>query len=169
MSTTASSPAIAAVKTSKVQGRRELHFANLDEMLADAEKLAAAPRVKQLGNWPLGQALGHLANAMDMAIDGAKIRPPWLIRLMGKLFKKQVLKKMGPGYNLPANVAKDLIPLPSLTTAEGIVMFRTAVRRLKATPDRMPSPFLGQLTLVESDRLQCCHAELHLSFFVPIG
>jgi Protein of unknown function (DUF1569) len=166
MSTTAPSPANPPVKTSKVQGRRELHFANLDEMLADAEMLAAAPRVKQLGNWTLGQALGHLANAMDMAVDGAKIRPPWLIGLMGRMFKKQVLKKMGPGYNLPPNVAKDLIPLPSLTTAEGIVMFRTGVRRLKATPDRAPSPFLGRLTREESDRLQCSHAELHLSFFV---
>jgi hypothetical protein len=103
---------------------------------------------------------------MDMAVDGAKIRPPWLIGLMGRMFKKQVLKKMGPGYNLPPNVAKDLIPLPSLTTVEGIVMFRTGVRRLKATPDRAPSPFLGRLTREESDRLQCSHAELHLSFFV---
>src|SRR5947209_14490825 len=147
MSTTAPRPANAPVNTSKVQGRRELHFANLDEMLADAEILAAATRVKQLGNWTLGQSLGHLANAMDMAVDGAKIRPPWLIGLMGRIFKKQVLKKMSPGYNLPPNVAKDLIPQPSLSTTEGIVMFRTAVRRLKATPDRAPSPFLGRLTL----------------------
>jgi Protein of unknown function (DUF1569) len=168
MSTTAPSPASAPVNTSKVEGRRELHFANLDEMLADAELLAAAERVKQLGNWTLGQALGHLANAMDMAVDGAKTSPPWLIRVMARTFKKRVLKKMTPGYNLPSNVAKDLIPLPSLSTAEGIAMFRTAVRRLKATPQRAASPFLGRLTLAESDRLQCSHAELHLSFFVPI-
>src|SRR5258708_31513916 len=168
MSTTTPFPANAPVNTSKVQGRRELHFTNLDEMLADAELLAAAARVEQLGNWTLGQALGHLANAMDMAVDGAKIRPPWPIRLMGRMFKKRVLKKMGPGYSLPPNVAKDLVPLPSLSTAEGIVMFRTAVGRRIATPDLMPSPFLGRLTPAESDRLQCSHAELHLSFFVPV-
>jgi hypothetical protein len=167
MSTTAPPPANALVNTLKVQGRRELHFANLDEMLADAERLAAAPQVKQLGNWTLGQALGHLSNAMDMAVDGAKIRPPWFVRLMARMFKRHVLNKMRPGYNLPTNVAQELIPPPSLSTAEGIVKFRTAVNRLKATPNRAPSPFLGRLTLVESDRLQCSHAELHLSFFVP--
>src|SRR5882672_6309800 len=134
MSTTASSPAKVAVNTSKVQGRRELHFGNLDEMLADADRLAAAPRLGQLGNWTLGQALGHLAHTMDMAVDGATTRPPWFVRLMARMFKRHVLKKMRPGYSLPPNVAKDLISLPSVTTEEGSRRFRTAVARLKATP-----------------------------------
>ena len=167
MSTTTSPSATAPVNTSKVQGRRELHFANLDEMLADAERLAAAPRVKQLGNWTLGQALGHLAATMDTAVDGAKIQPPWFMRLMGRLMKKRVLKKMPPGYQLPGDAARYVVPSSTLSTEDGIKKLRTAVSRLKATPDRQPSPFLGRLTLEESDRLQCSHAELHLSFFVP--
>ncbi len=166
MSATAT-PGRPPVNTAKVQGRRELHFASVDELLADAERLAASPTVKQLGNWSLGQALGHLAAAMDTAVDGAKNRPPWFFRVMGRLFKKQVLKKMTPGFNLPANAAKELIPPSSMTTAEGIAKLRVSVARLKATPNRAPSPFLGPLTPEESDRLQCSHAELHLSFFVP--
>jgi hypothetical protein len=158
---------MAAVNTSKVEGRRELHFATLDEMLAEAERLAAARNVKVLGNWTLGQALGHLAAAMDMAVDGSSIRPPLFIRLMGPLFKKQVLKKMRPGYSLPPDAAKNLVPPPSISTEEGLKKFRTAAARLKASPDRAPSPFLGRLTQRESDRLQLSHAELHLSFFIP--
>ena len=167
MSTIAPASAKPTVKTSRVEGRRELHFATLDEMSAEAERLAAAQNVRALGNWTLGQALGHLAAGMDMAVDGAKIRPPWFIRLMAPLFKKQVLKKMNPGYRLPDDAAKDLIPPPTISTSEGITRFRTALARLKATPNRMPSPFLGRLTRAESDRLQMSHAELHLSFFVP--
>ena len=167
MSTTAVISDKPAVNTSKVQGRRTLHFANLEEILADAERLATAPKLKTLGNWTLGQALGHLAGAMDTAVDGAKIQAPWFIRVMGPLFKKSVLKKMRPGFKLPDNAAKDLIPPPTMSTDEGLRRLRTAVARLKATPNRAPSPFLGRLSREESDRLQCSHAELHLSFFVP--
>jgi hypothetical protein len=167
MSTTAAASAKPAVNTSKVQGRRELHFANLDEILTDADRLTATPNLKTLGNWTLGQALGHLACAMDTAVDGAKIQPPWFIRVMGPFFKTSVLKKMRPGFKLPDDAAKDLIPPPSMTIDEGLRRLRTAVARLNATPNRAPSPFLGRLTREESDRLQCSHAELHLSFFVP--
>jgi Protein of unknown function (DUF1569) len=167
MSAIASAPAMPPVNTCKVEGRRELNFATLDEMLAEAERLAAARNVKALGNWTLGQALGHLATTMDTAIDGLNFRPPWFIRLVGPLFKKQVLKKMRPGYSLPPDAVKNLVPPPSMTTEEGLEKLRTAVARLKATPDRAPSPFLGSLTQRESDRLQLSHAELHLSFFIP--
>jgi hypothetical protein len=155
------------VNTSKVVGRRELHFATLDQMSADAERLAAAKNVRALGNWSLGQALGHIAAAMDMAVDGAKFQAPWFIRMMAPLFKKKILTKMSPGYRLPTIATKDLIPPPTISTEEGIARFRKSLSRLKATPNRAPSPFLGRLTREESDRLQMCHAELHLSFFVP--
>ncbi|HKD36820.1 MAG TPA: DUF1569 domain-containing protein [Pirellulales bacterium] len=167
MSTTAISSTKPLVKTAKVQGRRELHFANLDEILADGERLAAARNLKSLGNWTLGQALGHLACAMDTAVDGVKNPPPWIFRVMGRMFKNKVLKRMDPGFKLPDNAAKELIPPPSMTTEEGLRRLRTAIARLKVTPNRAPSPFLGRLTTEESNRLQCSHAELHLSFFVP--
>ncbi len=162
-------PALAKppVKTSKVEGRRELHFATLDEMSADAERLAAAQNVPALGNWTLGQALGHLAAGMDMAVDGATFRAPWFIRMFAWTMKKRILRKMDPGYSFPDNAAKYLLPPPTISTEEGISRFRKSLAQLKATPNRAPSPFLGRLTRHESDRLQMSHAELHLSFFVP--
>ncbi len=167
MSTTASAPAKSPINTSKVEGRRELHFATLDEMLAEAEQLAAARNVRALGNWRLGQALGHLAAAMNMAVDGATLR-----RAMAHSNDRADDEEAGaqedaPGYSLPASAAKELIPPATMSTDEGIKRFRAAVARLKATPNRAPSPFLGRLTREESDRLQMSHAELHLSFFVP--
>ena len=58
-----------AVKTSKVSGRRRLHFGSLDEVLAEAERLAAGP-YRKLGNWRLGEILMHLALAGNKSIDG---------------------------------------------------------------------------------------------------
>ncbi len=57
------------INTKKVQGRRELHFAKLADIQTEAERLASRP-VRQLGNWPLGYSLAHLAGAMKMSLDG---------------------------------------------------------------------------------------------------
>ncbi len=38
------------IDTTKVQDRRALRFHSVDAMLADARALAAAPKLKQLGN-----------------------------------------------------------------------------------------------------------------------
>ncbi len=45
---------------------------------------------------------------------------------------------------------------------------RQAIHRLQTEEKRAPNPVLGKLTREEWDRLHCRHAELHLSFLVPI-
>src|SRR5438874_10377963 len=42
------------VDTTKVAGRRQLHFVSIDDISADVEKLAAG-EVRTLGNWSGGQ------------------------------------------------------------------------------------------------------------------
>src|SRR5262245_5437901 len=49
-----------AIDTRRVAGRQKLRFADLDEMLAYAERLVSGGST-QLGNWSLGQVLQHLA------------------------------------------------------------------------------------------------------------
>jgi hypothetical protein len=54
----------APVDTAKVANRRSLRFESIDHVLAEVDRLAEsrrAGRLKRLGNWTLGQALGHLA------------------------------------------------------------------------------------------------------------
>ncbi|MEO1065702.1 MAG: DUF1569 domain-containing protein, partial [Actinomycetota bacterium] len=41
------------------------NFDALGDIVAEAERLAAAPRVETLGEWSLGQILEHVARAMD--------------------------------------------------------------------------------------------------------
>src|SRR5262245_13349178 len=64
------------VDTTKFAGRRELSFRGLDEVLADATALVAAPQVKTLGNWPLAQLLTHLASTINNSIDGFSSKAP---------------------------------------------------------------------------------------------
>jgi hypothetical protein len=159
----------APIITTKVNGRRKLRFTTLDDILADAERLTAG-QARQLGNWSLGQATGHLARAMKMSLDGTTLgRAPLPIRvLLRYVFKKRILTKgMRPGFNLKGPFADYIIPDAACTSEQGLADLRTGIERLKREPQRHPHPAFGPLTREEWDQLHLRHAELHLSFFVP--
>jgi hypothetical protein len=159
--------ATAPINTKKVQGRRELHFAKLADIQADAERLASRP-VRQLGNWPLGYSLAHLAGAMKMSLDEVDFKAPWFIRMLAPLFKKKFLRSpMKPGFQLPKNAAEVLMPRREVPTQEGLNELRTMIDRLNREPQRYPSPVFGKMTKEEWDQLHLRHAEMHLSFYVP--
>jgi hypothetical protein len=165
---TAIASAAAPVDSTKVTGRRELHFNTLDDILVDANGLAAMP-MRPLGNWSVGQATGHLARAMQMSLDGfADPRAPLPIRLFLKLLKKRLLTKgLRPGFKLRGPAAEKSILDRSFSTEQGLNELRTNIDRLKREPQRHPHPAFGVLTRAEWEQLHLRHAELHLSFFVP--
>jgi hypothetical protein len=164
---TSSGSAAAVVNAKKVQGRRELHFAKLADIQAEAERLASRP-VRQLGNWSLGYSLAHLAGAMKMSLEGVDFKAPWFIRMLAPLFKKRLLRgPMKPGFQLPKNAAEVLIPSREVPTQEGLNELRTMIDRLNREPQRYPSPVFGKMTKEEWDQLHLRHAEMHLSFYVP--
>ena len=70
----------APVKTSKVVGRRIVRFATLDDIQADAERLAAGP-VRQLGNWSVRASRRSFGAHQKMSLDGDPARAPWPIRM----------------------------------------------------------------------------------------
>jgi len=157
----------APIVTKKVTGRRVLRFATLDDILADAERLAGG-RARQLGNWSPGQAFSHLARTMNMSLDGAKWRAPLIFRLMAPLIKKRLLRgPMKAGFKLPGYAAEQLLPPTPVATDHGLAELRTAIQRLHREPRRAPSPFFGPMTREEWNQLHLRHSELHLSFFVP--
>ncbi|HEX4128814.1 MAG TPA: DUF1569 domain-containing protein [Pirellulales bacterium] len=147
--------------------RRELRYANFDELLADAERSAAGP-VQALGNWTPGQIFEHLARSMNRSIDGFEGQAPWIVRWVARTFMKRRLLAgpMKPGFRLPPAAAAVLVP-GSTDCTDGLAALRQAVARLKTETHRAPSPFLGPLTREESDRLHLNHAALHMSFLVP--
>jgi hypothetical protein len=158
-----------AIDIAKVTGRRELHFNCLQDIAADVDKLAESKEFRTLGNWSAGQIFWHLATTMNGSIDGMKFVPPWYIKLVVRLFFKRrfLTKPMAPGFQLPRDAATELLPPPT-GLEEGLDSIRKALARQQTETSRAPSPVLGQLSREEWDQLHCRHAELHLSFLVPV-
>jgi hypothetical protein len=153
------------VNTAKVEGRRKLAYSSLDEVLADAERLNSGA-INALGNWSAGQIFRHLAISFNSSIDGFPFTFPWYFRLLGKVFKKKLLRgPMPPGYRLPAD-AEAVIPGPT-STEEGLAELRTAITRLQREPHRATNPIFGQISNDEWNQIHLMHANLHMSFLVP--
>lgn len=155
------------VDTKTVQGRRSLSFKSLDEIVADAERLASSPTTKTLGNWPLGRLFMHLAGAVNGSIDGFTVRAPWYIRLIGPFIKSRIINKgMPAGFKLSKKREDKLFP-PAESTQEGLEKLRAAVERTRKERMTAAHPVFGKLTHEEWTRLHLRHSEMHLSFAVP--
>ena len=152
--------------------RRKLHFANIDEALAEAERLASADRegrVVRAGNWSLGRTLGHLATWANFAFLGypAEVRAPLPVRLILRAFRGTILNKgMMSGVRI-GKVPEGTVGVDELSTEEGLTRFRSAMERLKRERPALINPVFGELTHDQWIQLNLRHAELHLSFQVP--
>lgn len=158
------------VDTGKVAGRRTLRFESLDQLTAEVDRLAEAERagrLRRLGNWTLGQTLGHLAAWAEYGYTGAPLKVPFFIKWLLRLRKRKFL--YGPlraGVKIPGveggTLATDPLPLD-----EALGRFRRVTERLRAEAPTAPSPVFGPLTHEESIALNLRHAELHLGFLTP--
>lgn len=160
----------------KKAARRELSFhctGCLKEELARIEAAEAAGTLACTGNWTPGEILDHVALTWEFAFDGwpAEAKPPFWMRLFGRLLKKRVTS----GATTPAGIrlpkeASFLMPTPGAP-------FGPALARLRAVLDRIDrgeqatatSPMFGPMTHDESTRLNLGHAQLHLGFVTYAG
>jgi len=158
------------VNTAKVANRRLLHFESIDQMLQEVDRLVAAERagrLLQLGNWTLGQALGHLATWSEFSYTGVPLKPPFFIRWILRFQKNSFLyKPMRAGVRIPGIDGGTLGTEP-VALDDGLARFKSICQRLKNEAPTVPSPVFGQMTHDESIALSLRHAELHLGFFVP--
>jgi hypothetical protein len=158
------------IDTGKVTSRRTLRFHSIDEALTEANRLAEAERqgrLTQVGNWTLGQALGHIAGWTEFGYNGFPIGAPWFVRLIVWFQRKKFLYGAIPaGVKIPGVIGGTLATEP-VSLDDGLGRFQATFQRLKTEPQKHPSPVLGKLTHEESIALNLRHAELHLSFFTP--
>jgi len=160
----------AAVDTAKVAERRILRFESIDEVLAEVNRLGEAERagrLKHVGNWTLGQTLGHLAAWVEYAYTGAPLKVPILIRWILRLRKQKFLYgPMRAGAKIPGveggTLATEPVPLE-----ESLPRYRSALQRLKKETPKAPNVIFGTLTHEEWIALNLRHAELHLGFLIP--
>ncbi len=150
------------VNTKKVAGRREVRYASLDELLADAQRLSST-EVRELGNWSRGQIYEHLARSLDSSIDGAGFSLPAPVRwLMSLLMKRKFLNK-----ELPAGFKSTDDFIPDETSVEaGLASLERAVARQKREPQRVMHPAFGNISRDEWNDFHLRHAEMHMSFLL---
>src|SRR5262249_26224048 len=148
--------------------RRMLRFNSIQEAIDEAERLAQAERagkVKRLGNWTLGQALGHLATWTEYSYTGSPLKVPFFIKWIFRLRKRKFLyEPMRAGVKIPRIPGGTLATDPVLLE-EALGRFRTVMTRLKTEPPTAPNDIFGLLSQEESIALNLRHAELHLGFF----
>jgi len=154
------------VNPKTVQGRRELTFQSLQDVLADVERLVASPSTRTLGNWSLAELLNHLTMTMNNSIDGFQLKAPFIIRLLGPFFKKTALKKISPGIKLPKAAEAAAYP-PSTSLQQSLQDFRRAIQRTMMEDMEAAHPAFGRMNNEEWTQLHLRHSEMHLSFAVP--
>lgn len=144
--------------------RRKVSYTSFDDVLSDAER-AVRDKAQTTGNWSLGRIIEHLAVANEKALDGFGFQAPLPVRLIASIFLKGRLLKHGlkPGFRLKPKAEKILVPDETDPNA-ALDHLRSSIQRLKSESQRHPHPFLGALTLDESNCLNLRHAELHMSF-----
>lgn len=158
------------VDTGKVTGRRMLRFASIGEAMADVDQLVEAERagrLKRLGNWTLGQTLGHLAAWAEYAYTGSPLKVPFFIKWFLRLRKQKFLYgPMRAGVKIPG-VAGGTLATEPIPLDEALARWRRVMERLKTEPPTAPNGIFGPLTHDESIALNLRHAELHLGFLIP--
>ena len=155
------------INTRNVSERRKLRFASIDDALAEAERLVAceaAGRIECLGNWNLGQILGHLATWAEYAYKPNPMPAPWFVKLFVKLFRNRIINdEMRPGARLP-RIPGGTLGTEECDTASAMQRYRAAMERLRREAPTHPSPAFGPLTHEEGIKLNLRHSELHLGF-----
>lgn len=143
--------------------RRKVRYESFEHVVSDAER-AVREKSATTGNWSLGQILEHLAIANEKTIDGFGFQAPFPIRMLGPFFKNRLLEKgLTPGFQLSNKGAAVLVPGETDDKA-ALDHLRRSFERLQSESKRSPHPFLGRMSLDESNRLCLRHAELHMSF-----
>lgn len=157
---------------SKNTQRRNLRFESLEAAIAEAESLVRLEqqgKLTHIGQWTLGQALGHLATWANFPFDGypPEVHAPWFIRMILRAMRGTILKK-----GMMAGVKVGKVPGGTLGTEvipaeEGLTRVKAAFARLQANVPVVSNPAFGKLTHEEWIQLNIRHAELHLSFQIP--
>lgn len=155
-------------------GRRDLQFEDLDAVVRDAGRLAAAG-YRRVGRWDLAQVCGHLAQWMGYAVDGYPPMPapvrllmPVLRAAIGRPTLRKVLATGSMSAGSPT--LRQTVPESAVDPGPALAELRRMVGRFKSHEGEYAvSPLFGPMTRHEMARLQRIHCAHHLGFLVPKG
>ncbi|WP_413997623.1 DUF1569 domain-containing protein [Flavobacterium sp. W1B] len=121
----------------------------------------------QWGKMNAAQMLSHCQGPIDVAFGDLKLKPNFLIALLGKLFKNKILgagefKKSSP--TAPQFIRKETIDFEQ--SKKELIFKITQFSELgeKAIKSNK-HPFFGEMSFEDWDRLQYMHLDHHLKQF----
>jgi len=160
----------AEVNTKAVTNRRKVSYQSYDDLLADAENLAGG-EVTMLGNWTLAQVIDHLGRSLNASIDGIGFKLPWPMRVFGTLFFKQKMLnvEVPSGFKIGKSGKAKFYPHEDVEIDGSIDRLRQAIERCKTERTRSLHPLFGELGADDWDKFSLRHAEMHMSFAVPVS
>ncbi|MEQ8770135.1 MAG: DUF1569 domain-containing protein [Phycisphaerales bacterium] len=153
----------------KQADRRPLRFESLDDVRAELDRLETAhngPGLRVTGNYSPGQNFNHLAKWVEVyETREFGPRPPWFVRLYGRLVKKKFIREgFPPGLPGPGNKPQ---PEPEASFEQGVARYRAKLDALESLDLAHHNPMFGPCTHEESMQVQLRHAEHHLGFIHP--
>ena len=147
--------------------RRTLRFDQMNDILADAERLDRAVRLRTTGNWSAAQIVQHIADGIDRSINGYGVRGPDDARAAALAKRDALLQKGFPlGLRLPDGM-QHFLPPPDNTWPSAMKLLREAVSRTASDPMKADHPFFGEMSHEQWVQFHCRHAEMHFSFMHP--
>jgi Protein of unknown function (DUF1569) len=156
--------------TAKVAGRRKLRFESIDQMMAEVDRLVEAERegrLERLGNWTLGQTLGHLACWAEYAYSGTPLKTPLLIKWILRLRKHEFLHEpMRAGVKIPSVEGGTLATEP-MPLEVALDRLKRVMEKLKSQAPTIFHSIFGQLSHDEWIAMNLRHGELHLGYQIP--
>ena len=155
------------VNAKTVEGRRDVSFHTMDDIVSDAEKLVSSSTTRTIGNWPLDKLIMHLSQTVHGSIDGFQSKAPLMIRLIMPFFKSKIInaKELKPGISLPKATIPAAYP-DAVSLNAALDDLRRAVQRTQTEKMTANHPAFGKMTHEEWNTLHLRHSEMHLSFAV---
>lgn len=152
-----------------VPEQRDLTFNTIQEVVAEAERLAAG-EVRTTGNHSFAEILNHLALSHDVASGRlTPPPPPFFMKLMRPIIRLFVFgnKPLKPGIKLPP--AGESFFWPKADDVESALTYlKESADHYRTTGPVEKHPFFGNVTREQADSLNCRHGALHLSFVHPV-
>lgn len=149
--------------------RQRLHFEDLAGAIAHAKSLQNSG-YEQLGNWSLGQVCNHLAQTVNLSVNGFPFRLPSPVAavLRWAFFNVSVVPRLMGSIRLPTS--RNLTQETPCDDQAGIDRLIRATERMTAPDAKLKAnPLLGQLTVAQWQRFHGWHAARHLSFLRARG
>jgi hypothetical protein len=142
--------------------RRMLDFRSLEEVVPEMERLLAGHTT--VGQWTLGQILGHLAMSIRLT---TRVRPKSPSGASSPAIRRNFFR----GGRFPEGMEAPhprLVPGPETDCQSAADALRNAIAQWDSAPGPFPDhPLLGSLSRDEWTRFHCMHCAHHLCFVIP--